>query len=130
MSAFSETAKRTGITLDTCAEEADLSEYGVSHASCIDGARLSRIAGVPIAVQPDKNQRKACGCCKAVDIGAYNTCVNGCRYCYANYILPLAQENYRSHDPLSPLLTGNLTDEDRVTERRPDGQRQIKMIST
>ncbi len=124
ISAFAETSKHVGITLDTCAEEADLSEYGVSHASCIDAERLSRIAGKTIPAPPDGNQRKACGCRKAVDIGAYNTCVNGCRYCYANYILPLVRENHRCHDPASPLLTGNLTEEDKVTERRTDGGKQ------
>ena len=120
MTAFSKTAKRVGITIDTCAEEADLSRYGITHAACIDTERLSRIAGIPINAPADKNQRKACGCASAVDIGAYNTCVNGCRYCYANYILPLAKENYRSHDPSSPLLIGNLTAEDRVTDRIAD----------
>lgn len=120
MYAFAECASRVGITLDTCAEEADLSAYGIAHASCIDTARMSRITGSPVAAQQDKNQRKACGCAAAVDIGAYNTCVNGCRYCYANYILPLVKENHRSHDPLSQLLSGNLTKTDRVTERNTD----------
>lgn len=128
MSAFSETAKRVGIALDTCAEEMDLSEYGISHGSCIDAERLSRIAGYPVMSPTDKNQRKACGCASAVDIGAYNTCVNGCRYCYANYILPLAAENYRNHDPESPLLIGNLTDEDRMTDRKINRKTQLTIL--
>ena len=129
LTAFSETAKHVGITIDTCAEEADFSQYGIAHASCIDVQRLSRIAGKTIAVPRDRNQRKACGCASAVDIGAYNTCVNGCRYCYANYILSLAEANYRSHDPDSPLLIGNLTGEDRVTERMPAAKTNQKKIT-
>ncbi|MBQ8185641.1 MAG: DUF1848 domain-containing protein [Clostridia bacterium] len=128
LTAFSETAKRVGITIDTCAEEADLSSYGITHAACIDTERLSGITGKPITAPRDRNQRKACGCASAVDIGAYNTCVNGCRYCYANYILPLVQENHSSHNPLSPLLIGNLTGDDRVTVRKTDAKKnQIKI---
>lgn len=129
MTAFSETAKKVGITLDTCAEEMDLSKYGITHAACIDEERMSRIAGKKLDIGRDKNQRKACGCSSAVDIGAYNTCTNGCCYCYANYILPLVEENHRNHDPASPLLIGNLTDGDRVTERSVKTKRnQLKMI--
>ncbi|MCI8645964.1 MAG: DUF1848 domain-containing protein [Firmicutes bacterium] len=101
---FAETAKEHGIRLVTCAEELELSQYGVSHGSCIDRARLETISGYRLDIKKDPNQRKECGCVASVDIGAYNTCGHGCRYCYANINPSSAAENARDYDPDSPLL--------------------------
>lgn len=31
-------------------------------------------------------------------LGAYNSCMNGCRYCYANHAEALVKRNYAKHD--------------------------------
>ncbi len=112
-----EIARRYDLTVETCAEEIDLSSHGIGHAKCIDGELLGRLRGRPIKASRDKNQRPACGCDASVDIGMYNTCQNGCRYCYANYNPGALKTNTGSHDMHSPLLIGRIGDGDIIRER-------------
>lgn len=107
-----------GFTMDACAEPVDLSDLGIGRARCVDDRLLSRIAGRPIYAAKDKNQRPACGCAASVDIGAYDTCPHGCRYCYANRSMRAVAERRRAYDTAAPLLCSRLSGEDRVTERR------------
>lgn len=79
---------------------------------------VEQIIGCKIKAQKDKNQRGECGCIESVDIGSYNTCVNGCRYCYANYSDNKVKDNWKLHDPKSPILCGEISDKDIITERK------------
>ncbi len=116
---LAEIAKRYGLCMDTCAEKIDLQKYNIAHARCIDGQLFSRLLGCPVEIGKDKNQRPECGCVESVDIGAYNTCRNGCRYCYANYLDACVHVNHAQHDPHAPLLIGKVGAEDRIAERKP-----------
>lgn len=113
---MAEVAAQHGMRLTTCAEDPALLPPGVFPAHFIDPVRLEKLVGVPLSLPRDANQRPACGCARSVDIGCYNTCSNGCLYCYANWSDASIQRQRARYDPDSPLLCGQLTDEDIVTE--------------
>lgn len=111
-------AKSCGLVIETCAEQINLQDVGIRHGSCIDQKQIEKIAGCSLSVKKDKNQREACGCCESIDVGAYNTCRNGCRYCYANYHEEQVRKCIACYDVDSPLLCGRIEPEERVTERK------------
>ena len=127
---FSTIAQRCGLNLATCAEAVDLSSFGIGHSRCIDGKRLERILGQPLQVGKDRNQRPHCGCDASVDIGMYNSCSNGCVYCYANHTPALVKGHCGQHDPSSPLLYGTVGSEDVIKDRKIESQilRQINLF--
>ena len=117
MQKFSEIAREFGLSLDTCAEDLDLDQFGIKRASCVDKERFERLLGVKLIVGKDRNQRPECGCVASIDIGAYNTCKNGCYYCYANYSMKAVKENHHNHNPLSPLIIGEPGEKDIIAVR-------------
>lgn len=114
---FAAIAQKYNLSLDTCAETYDFKQFGVNHACCIDRERFERIGNYKLNVGKDKNQRDNCGCAASVDIGAYNTCKNGCLYCYANYSGTSVKNNFAIHNSKSPLLFGEISGEDIIRER-------------
>ncbi len=115
--ALSKIAFSYGFKMDTCAEGIELNKLGISHARCIDDQLIQRIIGCSLQVEKDKNQRLECGCVASIDIGIYNTCQNGCKYCYANHSLATVKTNSLNLDDNSPILCSVLTEKDRISER-------------
>jgi DNA repair photolyase len=115
---FSEVAKGNNFSIDTCSEDIDFSGYGISRACCIDDRLISRITGKNLQIEKDKNQRPECGCVKSIEIGEYNSCSNGCVYCYANYSNNIVEKNVKKHIQSSPLLIGDICPDDIVKERK------------
>ena len=91
-----------GMALTICAQP-DIQPAGVAAARCIDAARLSDVAGRPIAAA-EKGNRPGCRCAASRDIGAYDTCTHGCAYCYAVQNRDTAARRYHAHDPASEFL--------------------------
>lgn len=115
---FKKTVDTCSIQLDTCTVKVDLTHLGIPGGLCIDNQLVERIAGYPISVRKDKNQRDIYRCAESIDIGTYESCLNGCIYCYAikgNY--NTVKYNLNKHDKNSPMLVGEQQEDDIVKER-------------
>ncbi len=111
------------MVLATCAEKIDLTPIGIEHNSCIDKAVIEEICGGKIKAKKDPSQRPECQCVESRDIGSYNTCANGCRYCYANHSEKAVKNNMAKYDPLSPILC------DSIDEKNGDKINEVKAKS-
>lgn len=98
------------LEIQSCAEKIDLAEFGIKHGSCIDKDIVEQVIGTKIKVKPD-NQRPDCKCVDSVDIGAYDTCLNLCAYCYANFRPQIAVRNHENHNPMNSSLTRDFSGE-------------------
>jgi len=115
---LSKTAGEYKIEVAACAEGQDFSDCGVKRSSCIDRELIEQITGSRLKVTKDSGQRPECGCVESMEVGTYDTCLNGCKYCYANGNRKRAEENYRLYDVGAPLLCGALQPEDKITVRK------------
>jgi hypothetical protein len=101
---LSETARRNGMELRSCADELALERFGIRPGACVDAELISRISGADLEGGKDLCQRKQCGCAASKDIGMYDSCLFGCIYCYATTSFERAKANHGQHDPASPSL--------------------------
>jgi len=99
LKALNNTAAAAGLRLTLCAQKEFLVE-GVHLARCIDATRLSDVAGFAISAN-QKGNRPDCLCQLSKDIGAYDCCPHGCRYCYAVNNHEQAKIKYQAHQLLN-----------------------------
>jgi hypothetical protein len=93
-----------GLPVFSCASPEDLSPHGIAPGRCIDGTLIGDVLGVRVSGEKDPSQRAACGCARSKDIGAYDTCLHGCLYCYATGDREAALGNHARHDPAAASL--------------------------
>ena len=72
------------VKLVVCSEPVNYISYkNVIKGACIDKDYINELLALNIQGKRDSGQRKFCSCVKSIDIGAYNQCRTGCKYCYA-----------------------------------------------
>lgn len=109
-----EMAAKRHLYIQTCGTKESYEQYGIHHSGCMTRAVYEHSLGLHFKKVAERGNRPGCRCMESRGLGDYNTCLNGCRYCYANYDHEKARENYRLHDPESPLMIGHLRPTDKI----------------
>ncbi len=104
------TAKEFGIGLTCCLSEGR-PEYGIDGRGCIDSDTM-RSLNIPYDNTPG-HLRDGCRCIRNTDIGAYDTCMHDCVYCYANSVFRKGRSQ-KVYDPKSEILFGSVAESDRI----------------
>jgi len=109
-------AKQNGLLIQTCGTNGNYTQYGIQTSGCMTLEILGEANGIKFRSLKHKGMREGCHCIESRDIGAYDTCLNGCKYCYANKNPQKARGNYKLHDPDSPLLLGHVQSTDTIQQ--------------
>ena len=109
--AVKDIATDDGMELTSCCIE--LKELGIINRGCID-ARLLTEQNIPFEGGSSYN-RDGCLCVRNIDIGAYDTCLHDCIYCYANDPNRSTRSS-RTYDPRSEMLGDVLKVGDRIVD--------------
>ena len=113
-----EICKRYDFKLQTCGNGLQFKDLeGVEVTGCLDEHALNLLGIYP----KSKNKEAAWGCLcyPNTSIGEYNTCLHNCKYCYACADFNKCNENYKQHDPKSPLLIGWPRGDEDIIEMKP-----------
>lgn len=115
--AFSKSAHDNGMSVQTCFEDEDLTEYGFVKGECLSHELAYILTGKKFKSSNVRKEKK-CECVQMVDIGDYNSCMHMCKYCYANYDEKAVSSNFERHDDNSSLLIGTIQNDDVIKVRK------------
>ncbi len=117
---FGAIANKYGLSISTCAEEINFTEYGFSGKTCVSHDDIASLTGNFVYPIEYSDKRDNCRCVKSIDIGQYNTCMHFCKYCYANDDLDDVKENCKKHNKDSNILIGESVDNIGARLKRKD----------
>ena len=115
--AFSKSAMDNGMSVHTCFEDNDLTQYGFIKGECLSHELAYILTGKKFKSSNVRKEKK-CECVQMVDIGDYNSCMHMCKYCYANYDEKAVSSNFKLHDDNSSLLIGSVQSDDVIKVRK------------
>ena len=131
---FAQIGKKNNITIKTCVEGTELDKFGIDSSGCMTKEVIERAINKNLNIPKQKARNGECYCLLNNDIGEYNTCGHGCLYCYANSNKRLVKRNLKLHDPKSPILIGEIKEDDIIKEMKQksliinDSTRQTKLF--
>lgn len=97
-------AVTNGMEIQSCAEDPRMQADGIKAGKCVDDGLIRRVFGINLPGRKDPGQRERCLCVTSRDIGAMNSCLHGCEYCYSTMSHGEAQARAEHHDPAAPFL--------------------------
>ena len=109
-----EISKKYNLYTQTCATNENYEKYGIHAAGCTTREILEQAHNVVYKNVKGTGIRENCQCIPSRDIGAYNSCLSECKYCYANRKPDIPKKVIKMHDEKSPLLLGQLKENDRL----------------
>ena len=109
-------AKKYNIEIQTCGTNGDYSQFGIEKSGCATLEILGKANNLSFKDMKHKGLREGCHCIESRDIGAYDTCLNGCKYCYANKSPQKAINNFKYHNPDSPIILGEISEKDEIMQ--------------
>ena len=136
--AFAKIGAKHNMVIHGCCENPNLSKFGLDMTGCMSQEIVEKAIGHKLKPKGQKSKRimtdtnkkvmgnivmtekgKAiCNCLMGNDIGAYNSCMHLCKYCYANFNKTLVEKNYALHDPKSPFIIGTFKNGDKIIESK------------
>ncbi len=93
-----------GMEARICSDRHYENVVGIHKAHCIDRALINQLTSQGRRDRKDPAQRVDCGCCVSRDIGAHDTCLARCFYCYATKDFDRARKNFQRHDACAEYL--------------------------
>ena len=109
-----EISKKYNLYTQTCATNENYEKYGIHAAGCTTREILEQAHNVVYKNVKGTGIRENCHCIPSRDIGTYNSCLSECKYCYANRKPDIPKKVIKMHDEKSPLLLGQLKENDRL----------------
>ena len=109
-------AKKHNMIIQTCATIEYFKQFGILQSGCMTSEILGNANNITFKKVRHSGNRQGCKCIENRNIGDYDTCPNGCKYCYANKNPQIAQENYKKHNPNDLMILGNLKPTDEIQQ--------------
>ena len=117
---FAKIGEKYNIKVKTCAEGTELERFGIDSSGCMTKEVIEKAINKNLDIPKQKARNGECYCLLNNDIGEYNSCNHGCLYCYANSNKRLVKRNLKLHDPKSPILIGEIKEDDIIIERKQE----------
>ena len=111
-----EISEKNNLYTQTCATNESYEKYGIHAAGCTTREILEQAHSVVYKDVKASGIRENCHCIPSRDIGAYNSCLSECKYCYANRKPDIPKNVIKLHDEKSPLLRGHLKENDKLID--------------